>query len=109
MTQATFETFNVSATYVATRTVLSLYALGRTTGIMMDSVDDVSHTVPTNEGYALPHAARDVKEKLCYIALDYDTVLTSTAESSDNDTTYVLPDGNIITARRCCSSRVSLV
>jgi len=30
-----------------------------------------------------------VKEKLCYIALDYDTVLTSTTESSDNDTTNV--------------------
>ena len=37
------------------------------------------------------------REKLCYIALDYDTVLTSTTESSDNDTTYVLPDGNNIT------------
>jgi len=44
--------------------------------------------------------ARDVKEKLCYIALDHDTVLTSTAESSDNDTTYVLPDGKQHYCRR---------
>ena len=43
---------------------------------------------------------RDVKEKLCYIALDYDTELTSTAESSDNDTTYVLPDGKQYYCRR---------
>ena len=35
--------------------------------------------------------------RTCYVTLDFDTVLTSTAESSDNDKTYVLPDGNIIT------------
>merc|ERR1712122_392962 len=35
--------------------------------------------------------------KLCYIALDYDTELKSTAESSDKEKTYELPDGNIIT------------
>ena len=55
MTQTTFETFNVPATYMATQSVLSLYASERTTGIMMDSGDGVSHTVP-NEGYALLHA-----------------------------------------------------
>ena len=39
----------------------------------------------------------DVPEELCYIALDYDTVLTLTAESSDKKQTHMLSDGNIIT------------
>jgi len=46
MTEIMFEKFNVPAFYLAIQAVLSLYSSGRTTGIVLDAGDGVTHTVP---------------------------------------------------------------
>eukprot|EP00210_Caulerpa_lentillifera_P004407 g4205.t1 len=58
MMQLMFETFNFPAMFVSIQAVLSLYASGRTTGLVVDAGDGVAHTVPIYEGYCLPHAVR---------------------------------------------------
>jgi actin-related protein len=60
MTQIMFESFNVPKLYISIQAVLSLYASGRTTGLVVDSGDGVTHTVPIYEGYALPHAVKRI-------------------------------------------------
>ena len=46
LAQTMFETFNIPDFFLANPALLSLYASGRTIGLVMDSGDGVSHTVP---------------------------------------------------------------
>lgn len=73
MCQVLFETLGVPCVYVSIQAVLSLYASGRTTGVVVDIGDGVSHVVPVYEGFSLPTsvkrmdvAGRDVTEHLAF-------------------------------------------
>ncbi|KAK7268585.1 hypothetical protein RIF29_21286 [Crotalaria pallida] len=116
--------------YVTMAPILSLYATGRITGVVLDSGDGVSWAVPVQEGNVHKHAilrldlagneltdymltllcergyyfrslgdceiVRDVKEKLTYIAHDYEQELDIAKVSSALEKLYELPDGQVI-------------
>jgi len=131
MAELMFETFNVPALYISMQAILSLYAFGRTTGLVVDAGDGVIHIVPVYEGFAISHAihrtdiggrditdylrrllrqrgyslsssaereiVRDIKERLCYIALDPEKELKLAEKISGTEKNYTSPDGNTLT------------
>ena len=57
MAQILFESYKVSGFYTMHQCSLSLFASGRTRGIVLEIGHGSSHAVPIFEGYALPHAS----------------------------------------------------
>ncbi|KAG5450750.1 actin [Clonorchis sinensis] len=56
MAEIMFEHFHVPAVYISIQAVLSLYASGRTTGLVLDCGEGVTHWVPVFDAYVVPNA-----------------------------------------------------
>jgi actin, other eukaryote len=61
MMEIMFEDFAVPAFYVSMQAVMSLFASGRTVGLVVDSGEGVTAVVPVYEAYSLGHAIIDNK------------------------------------------------
>ena len=57
MIEIMFEEFNLPAFYLSNQATLSLYAMGKTTGVVLDIGDSVGLVTPIYQGYGMPHAA----------------------------------------------------
>ena len=55
MTQIMFEKFNVQGLFICIRPMLSMYCIGKTSALVVESGDDVTQIVPINEGYYFPY------------------------------------------------------
>ena len=112
------------AVYLGVDAVMSLYAEGRTTGMVVQSGQAITAAVPIIEGRVQREAAlsenlggrevtqslmkalslttsaeqdivRDMKAKFCYVALDFEQEMKKATSSLVK--TYELPDGKILT------------
>lgn len=101
-----FESIRAPALFFSPPSVLSLYASGRTTGVVLDIGEGVAHAVPVYEGFALQHsvtrsdvAGRDVTRHLQLLLRKAGLSLTTTAEadlvkSMKEEVCYLTPSGH---------------
>ena len=56
MAEKMFEEFKVKSLAIMNTAALSMYSTGKVSGLIAESGEGISYTVPIFEGYALPHA-----------------------------------------------------
>ncbi|EGD76875.1 actin [Salpingoeca rosetta] len=82
-----FEKYQFQGVHIAVQAVLTLYAQGLQTGVVIDSGDGVTHIVPVYEGFALPHltrrlniAGRDITKYMIKLMLRRGYVFNASAD-----------------------------
>eukprot|EP01098_Paradermamoeba_levis_P011942 TRINITY_DN5146_c0_g1_i1.p1 TRINITY_DN5146_c0_g1~~TRINITY_DN5146_c0_g1_i1.p1 ORF type:complete len:300 (-),score=88.46 TRINITY_DN5146_c0_g1_i1:70-969(-) len=131
MAEIFFETYNSNALFFTIQGVLSLYAAGYNTGLVLSVGEGVAYTAPVFEGNLLPHAvlrsglagrsvtqslikmlnargtraftssaevqiAREIKEKLGYVALNYEEEVGKALNTKELEVEYKLPDEQLL-------------
>ena len=125
-----FEKFGFDGMRVEVQAMLTLYAQGLLTGLVLDSGDGVTHAVAVFDGFCMPHltrrldvagrhvtryliklmlmrgytfnrtadfqTAQEMKEKLCYVALDPPRERNLALETTVLMEDYTLPDGRVV-------------
>ncbi|KAM3178448.1 hypothetical protein ACTXT7_002535 [Hymenolepis weldensis] len=111
ITQQAFESFNAPVVYLSNQAVLSLYSIGKTTGLVLDVGHELTHSVPVLEGncfdpavFRIEFGGSDLtdyfkqltgrsahcellKEKVCEISM------TSLKSHKSPNVIFTLPDG----------------